>query len=221
MELYEVMRTTFAARQFSDDPVPDAILHRILDNARFASSGGNRQGGHVIVIRDEDSKRAISRLGVPAAKRYAAQRANGENPWNPLSPARVSDETIFETAPPAILTETLAFAPVLLIVCIDLEVVAATDQDLERVGLVSGGSIYPFAWNILLAARNEGYGGTLTTLPIAQEHKLQELLEIPEQVAVAAVIPFGKPIRQLTKLKRRTVDEFTHLERWHGGSLAL
>ena len=44
MELYDVMRTTFAARQFTADPVPDALLHRILDHARFAPSGGNRQG---------------------------------------------------------------------------------------------------------------------------------------------------------------------------------
>ena len=52
MELYDVMRTTFAARQFTADPVPDVLLHRILDHARFAPSGGNRQGGRVIVVRD-------------------------------------------------------------------------------------------------------------------------------------------------------------------------
>ncbi len=46
MELYEVMRTTFAAREFTDDPVDDATLYRVLENARFAPSGGNRQGAH-------------------------------------------------------------------------------------------------------------------------------------------------------------------------------
>ena len=44
MELFEVMRTTFSAREFTDVPVDDATLHRLIDNARFASSGGNRQG---------------------------------------------------------------------------------------------------------------------------------------------------------------------------------
>ena len=44
MELYDVMRTTFSAREFTDAPVPDEVLYKILDNARFASSGGNRQG---------------------------------------------------------------------------------------------------------------------------------------------------------------------------------
>ena len=41
MELYDVMRTTFAVREFTDDPLPDPVLYRILDNARFAPSGGN------------------------------------------------------------------------------------------------------------------------------------------------------------------------------------
>ena len=48
MDLYDVMRTTFAARQFTDAPVEDAVIRRILDNARFAPSGGNRQGWKVI-----------------------------------------------------------------------------------------------------------------------------------------------------------------------------
>ena len=35
MELYDVMRTTFAAREFTDDALPDGVLWRIFDNARF------------------------------------------------------------------------------------------------------------------------------------------------------------------------------------------
>ena len=45
MELYDVMRTTFAARDFVDADVPDAVIRRVLDHARFAASGGNRQVG--------------------------------------------------------------------------------------------------------------------------------------------------------------------------------
>ncbi len=94
--------------------------------------------------------------------------------------------------------------------------VAAVDQYLPRVGVVAGASIYPLVWNILLAARNEGYGGTLTTMPISQEGKLRELLGIPEYVAVCAVIPLGKPVKQLKKLKRKAVGEFVRRERWDG-----
>ena len=221
MELYEVMRSAFSAREFTDDPVPDELLHRIFEHARFAPTGGNRQGGQVIVVRDAAAKRAIADLAVPGAKRYQAQRVNGENPWNTIDPPRVSAEEIEATPPPRGLTEPVANAPVVLVVCVDLKVVASIDQDLDRVGIISGGSIYPFAWNILLAARSEGYGGTLTTMPIAEEPRLKALLDIPEHVAVAAVIPFGRPVQSLTKLRRRSVEEFTHIERWGGGALEV
>ncbi|CPZ72537.1 Probable nitroreductase [Mycobacteroides abscessus] len=61
MELYDVMRTTFAAREFTRDPLPDKVLDRILDNARFAPSGGNRQAGHVIVVKARPRGRVWSR----------------------------------------------------------------------------------------------------------------------------------------------------------------
>ena len=38
-------RVTFAAREFTDDPVEDATLFRVLDNARFAPSGSTRRAG--------------------------------------------------------------------------------------------------------------------------------------------------------------------------------
>ena len=220
MELYDVMRTTFSAREFTDEPVSDEAIYEILDHARFASSGGNRQGWHVIVVRDATVRRAIADLAIPAAKRYAAQRAAGESPWNPLAPPGVDAAAIDATPAPDALIEPYVHAPVLLIVCIDLGVVAAIDQHLDRAGVISGGSVYPFAWNILLAGRNEGYGGTMTTMPVAEEPALQALLGIPEHVAVAAIIPFGRPVRQLTRLRRRPVEQFTTLERWDGEALA-
>ena len=87
------------------------------------------------------------------------------------------------------------------------------------VGVISGGSIYPFVWNILLAARNEGYGGTPTTFIAGNETALQTLLGVPEQMAFAAMIPLGKPVKQLTRLSRKPVDEFAVLERWDGPAL--
>ena len=102
---------------------------------------------------------------------------------------------------------------------VDLALVASLDQRLDRIGVISGGSIYPFVWNILLAARNEGYGGTLTTFIADREPELQALLGVPARMAFAAMIPMGKPIKQLTKLKRKPVDDFAVLERWGGPAL--
>jgi nitroreductase len=216
MELYDAMRSTFAAREFGDDPLPDATLFRILDRARFAPSGGNRQGWRVIVVRDRATRSALAELTAPAAKRYAAQLQAGENPWNTVDPTAVDAATIERTPAPARLTEPLVRAAVVLVIGVDLKVVAATDQFLKRVGVVGGASVYPFAWNVLMAARQEGFGGTITTLGVAEEPKIQDLLGMPRHVAVAAIVPLGRPVRMLTKLKRRPVPEFTTLERWGG-----
>ncbi|MBM3224332.1 MAG: nitroreductase family protein [Candidatus Tectomicrobia bacterium] len=219
MELYDVMHTTFAARDFTDAPLPDATLVRILDHARFAPSGGNRQGWYVLVVREQATREALVTLTTPAAQRYVAQQQAGENPWNSVHPTRVDAATIAQTPAPSRLTEPLLRAPVILIVCVDLQVVASTDQYLDRVGIISGASIYPFAWNILLAARHEGYGGTITTLAVSQEPALRALFGLPDHVAVCAVIPLGQPATQLTRLRRKAVSAFAMHERWGGTPL--
>lgn len=216
MDLFEAMRTTFAARNYTDDPLPDDTLFRILDVARFAPSGGNRQGAHIIVVRDQTTREALADLTLPAAKRYMAQMDAGENPWNTIDPTRVDAGVVEQTKPPGLLSKPMVKSAVVLVVCVNLKRVASTDSDLDRVGVVSGGSVYPLAWNILLAARSEGFGGTITTLAVAEEPALQKLLGIPEHYAVAAVMPLGKPVKQLTKLKRNEVSEFVTRERFDG-----
>ncbi len=218
MDLYEVMRTTAAIRDFTDDPLPDDVLGRILDHARFAPSGGNRQGAHLVLVKDRATREALAELNKPAVRRYVAQREAGETPWNPLRPPTPSAEEIAQTEVPAYFVTPVLDAAVVLVVCVDLDQVAATDQDLDRIGLVSGASVYPMVWNILLAARNEGFGGTFTTMAVAQEPQVKALLGIPEQFAVAAVVPLGKPVKQPTKLRRQPVEEFVTWERYDGAA---
>jgi nitroreductase len=220
MELYEVMRTTAAAREFTADPVSDEAVATVLDNARFAASGGNRQGWRVIVVRSEATRKALAGMVEPVAKRYAAQVAAGEGPWNTIVPTTVDDATIAATPAPDWFLRPLFEAPVLLVVCLDLAVVASVDRYLDRIGVVSGASIYAFVQNLLLSARAEGLAGTLTTAPIAAEPELQALLGIPPHVAVAAVIPLGHPVKRITKLSRRPVSTFATLERYDGPALA-
>jgi nitroreductase len=219
MELYDVMRTTFAARVFTDDPVDDATLRRILENARFAPSGGNRQGWRVIAVRDPSTRKALADIMRPGMRRYIAQMRAGEAPWNTIHPTKLTPAEIDAVEVPEAMVGMLTGAPVLLFVFVDLAVVASFDRDLDRVGVISGGSIYPFVWNILLAARNEGLGGTPTTFAGARETALQELLGVPPQMAFAAMIPMGKPVKQLTRLTRKPVDEFAFSERYEGAPL--
>ena len=216
MDLDDVMRTTFAAREFTDDPVPDDVLWRIFDNARFAPSGGNRQGAHITVVRDAAVRRQLAELGKAAARRYFAQLQAGENPWNSIHSPGVSQDVIDATEVPDTFVEPIATAPIVLVFSVDLGVVASVDQNLDRVGLASGASIYPLIWNILLAARNEGFGGTITTMAIAVEDQTRRLLGIPDRHAIAAVVPLGKPVKQLTKLRRRPIADFVTDGRFDG-----
>jgi nitroreductase len=216
MDLYDVMRTTFAAREFTDEPLDDAVLVRILGHARFAPSGGNRQGNRVIVVRDRETRAQLAKLSEPAAKRYRAQVQAGERPWNTIVPTNVTDEQVANTPAPPGLTEPFRTASVVLVFVVDLKVVASIDQFLDRVGVISGASIYPFVWNVLLAARQAGFGGTITTMAVAEEPQLQALLHIPKDHAVAALVPLGKPVKQLTKLTRRSVEEIATREHLDG-----
>lgn len=216
MDLYDVMRTTPATREFTGDPLPDDVLHRILDHARFAPSGGNRQGTRIIVVRDTERRARLAELNKPAVRRYVAQIKAGESPWNSVDvPAPTAEEIATTDVPDSFIRPVLT-AGAVLVVFVDLAVVASMDQDLDRVGVISGASVYPMVWNILLAARNEGFGGTITTMAAAEEPAVQELFGVPATWALAAVVPLGKPVQELTKLKRRPVEEFVTRETYDG-----
>ena len=104
----------------------------------------------------------------------------------------------------------------MLVIAVDLGVVAATDQDLDRIGVIAGASVYPFVWNVMLAARNEGFGGVTNTMAVAEEPRVRELLHLPDEYAVATVMPLGKPVHQVSKLTRRPVAEFVTRDRFDG-----
>lgn len=219
MELADVMRTTFACREFTDEPVPDEVLYRILELARFAPSGGNRQGQKVIVVKDPATRRALGELCKPTMAVYLAQARAGEAPWNTVHPTAIDTEAAAAGPCNFPLLDQLDAVPAVLVVAIDLSVVASFDRYLERIGVISGASVYPFVWNILLAARNEGYGGALTTFLAGKEAEAQQLLGLPAHLAVAALLPIGRPRRQLTKLSRKPVESFATIDRYDGPAL--
>ena len=154
---------------------------------------------------------------VPALLLYAAQQAAGEVPFNTVEHSTISEQEIdtnsghdFE------IFNRMEEVPLLLIVSIDLSEVASMDKNLDRVGIVTGASVYPFVWNILLAARNEGLGGVITTAIVPEEESVREILDLPENHAIAAMIPIGKPVKQLSQLTRRSVEDFTTVDSYKG-----
>ena len=79
-----------------------------------------------------------------------------------------------------------------------------------------GASVYPFAWNVLLAARERGLGGVLTTFLSHVEPEAAPLLKLPAHHALAGTIFLGYPVRQPTRLSRKQVEEFAILARQTG-----
>ena len=214
----EGLRSTGAAREFTSEPVLDEVLHRILDTARFAPNGGNRQAWKVVVVRDAVIRRGLRDLYVEGWREYLAIGAAGLTPWAPRTD-RDAEAAALATLPdltPGDFADRFDEVPVLLVVLADLRRLAAVDRDLDRYTLVGGASIYPFVWSILLAARGEGLGGVLTTMTIRREPAMRELLGIPDDFAVAAVVALGHPARQPTRLRREPVESFTTVDRVDG-----
>jgi nitroreductase len=221
VELDEVMRTTPATRAFTDEPVPDAVIHRILDRARFAPSGGNRQGWRVVLLRDPAIRHRIRELYELGWREYMAHVDAGLVPFAPDEHGRWNGPAVDLDAArrvprPNEFTDSLDAVPVLLLLIAHLSVLACVDNGLDRQSIVGGGSIYPFGHNILLAARNEGLGGVLTSVLVRQEPAVRKLIDIPEDHAVAGLIALGHPVRTVRKLRRRPVEQFTTVDRFDG-----
>lgn len=229
MDLERALHTTGAVRDFSAHPVPDEVVRHVLDTARYAPSGGNRQGWRVVVVKDAGVRRQLRDLYLDAWYRYLAMSQAGLVPWAPVTDrereaealndaARLADEA---RAGPGGFAEHFDQVPVLLVLLADLSRLAAVDRDLDRYTLVGGASIYPFAWSILLASHAVGLGGVITTMLVLNEDRVRELLGIPPQLAVAGALALGYPAgrRRPTRLLRAPVDEFARVDRYDGPPL--
>ncbi len=212
MDLYEAMRCAPTTRRFGPDPVPREALVRALENARFAPSGGNRQGWRVVVVEDPASRAALRDLYLPRWRAYMEATGGARMLTEPagLDPKRVRMvQRANEYA------ERLAEVPVHLLVGVRLEDVLATDAELPRQSIVGGASIYTFVQNLLLALRAEDLGAAMTTLLVPAEAQVKRLLEIPEDVALAAHIGVGHRADPWPgRLSRRPVGEFAFAERY-------
>ena len=82
------------------------------------------------------------------------------------------------------------------------------DRDADRYTFAGGASIYPFAWSILLAARDEGLGGVITTIAIREEPQVKAVLGAADPLALAAVIALGYPVRRTAPTRREPISSF-------------
>lgn len=208
MDIDAIMRTTWANRHYLPRTVPREIIYRVLDNARFAPSGGNRQPWRVVVVTDAERRRHIRDLYLTAWRPYYANLNAPTSDANQRT--RVSRTSLMAVDAFA---RAMHEVPVHLVVCVELAQLQLTDSALDRVSIVGGASIYPFIQNILLASRAEGLGAALTTLICHREPEIRELLHIPASFAIAGLITVGYPAAKIPRrLTRKTVEEFASVD---------
>jgi nitroreductase len=214
MELGLALRTTGAVRDFTDRAVDDAVLARILDTARFAPTGANAQAWRIVVIKDPDKRRRLRDCYLRGSADYLALMTAGLRPWAPTNDREAEALALAteNTVAPGGFAQHFDEAPVLLALFADLSMLAAIDRDADRYTFAGGASIYPFAWSILLAARDEELGGVITTIAIREESQVKELLGAPGPLALAAVIALGYPVRRPRRLRREPVTSFATVD---------
>jgi nitroreductase len=213
-ELYELMRCAPSTRRFTDEPVPREVLERVLDNARYAPSGGNRQGWKVVVVTDPDTRQRLRELYEQPWDDYMIQTGGraaldaGETSGLPPGRLRMlqgADE----------FAHNFDQVPVHLVICVELSALAIVDSSLDRPSIVGGASVYPFVQNILLGLRAEGLGAAFTTLLTPAEEEVRRLLALPDGIALAGHISVGHRADPWpSKLSRKPVSEFAFGERY-------
>jgi nitroreductase len=197
-DLFEVMYTTRSIRYFRPEPVPAALIERVLDAAIRAPSGSNRQHWRFLVLRDPAVRARVGALYGEGFREYIPERTAAD-PETPRS--RVFQSALY-------LAEHMGHEPpVLILTCLE-------NPGGGTAGRGAGSSIYPAVQNLMLAARALGLGTCLTTLHLRREAEIKAVLGIPEGVDTYALIPLGYPARPFGPVTRRPVAEVTFYDHW-------
>jgi nitroreductase len=200
MELMDAMRTCRAIRRFRPDPVPHEVLLECLEAATYAPSGTNEQAWRFCVLESPEARALLGpayRLGWErTATIYGIERPA---PDDPSRRARMT-RSIYE------LVDDFEAVPVYVLFC--------TLQHEGWPPLLTGASIYPALQNFLLAARERGLGGVMTTWFSECEVELRALVGIPDEFVIAALIPVGYPKGHHGQVRRAPVAQVVSWDHW-------
>jgi nitroreductase len=218
--LFEAMYTARSLRHFKPDPVPEALITRVIDAAIRASSGGNTQHWTFIVVRD-----AEKRCQLGALYREASDYQSGVYAAWPKPKHLTAEQYRQFLSNSSYFWDHMADAPLILVPCLQRReppdraslpdvVQARYAEHLANAQRISGSSIYPAIQNIILACRALGLGTVITTNHILFEDEVKAVLGIPDNVATFALMPIGCPTRKYGPLTRKPVAEVTFADRW-------
>ncbi len=192
-DFFAVARAQRAHRSFTDDPVSDELIGRVLDAATFAPSAENRQPWEFVVVRDPEVRKQIGDLTRRAWEQHGRAHSEG----------RLSPELLAEVERGA--TGSISAAPVLIVVAADTS---------RALPVTVPSSIFPAIQNLLLAAGALGLGSALTTIATSFAAELRDAVGLPESVVPVAVVPLGVPARPLGPSRRDPFAAHTHRDRY-------
>src|SRR5262247_1465153 len=114
-DLFEIIRTTRAMRRLKPDPVPDALIQKILEAGVCAANGANTQRWRFLVIKDPAIKKQVQVFYKRAFDEVVGPRYQSSAPPPGVTRERYARQhTAVEY-----LTDHFHEAPVWIVACID------------------------------------------------------------------------------------------------------
>ena len=218
LDVLDAIHTTRAQRFLKPDPIPEDVIWEILDAAIRGPTGGNQQGWGWVVIRDQETKDAIAKVySERLLSSYGYERVSDEE----LGAARITRGGIAEGEigidarnRRGVVHLAVHFAEVPVIVAPVMQTAARMSDNTRRSGAGLGGSIYGAVQNLMLAARAFDIG-TVMTWTLDEDSGVNELLGLPENAFVMALIPLGYLEKgRFSQARRRPLGEVVHWDRW-------
>jgi nitroreductase len=200
-DVFEIMHTTRSMRRLKPDPVPDALIAKILEAGACAANGGNTQKWRFLVVKDPAIKKAVA-----AWYKKAFEEVVGPRYATSAPPPGVSAEG-YRRQHGAVqyLTDHYHEAPVWIVACL---------EDGSNPGRSAGASIYPAVQNMILAIRALGLGTTLTTRHLLHEKEAEAALGLPQGVHSYAILPVGYPMGKFGPVGRGPLAEIVYQDKW-------
>jgi nitroreductase len=227
------MATTRAMRRLRPDPVPEALVRKLIEAAMWAPSGGHQQGQIFIIVTDRERIARLAEVWRTVAGVYEGWLARADPRYgvDPLA-ERTFDAIHYQR-------DHFVDTPVVIVACYDQRALVRRARrrvrDLAAVLRRAGtrraahmllgslnateqrseaASIYPSVQNLLLAARASGLAATMTTWHLLCEADVRAILGIPKDVRTYAVIPLGWPLGRFGPVARRPIDEVIRRDHW-------
>ena len=208
MDIYEAMQQRMTIRDFSDKPVNDAVIQKIIKAGFLAPTNNHMRDWHFILLNDREKRAQI--IG-QTMKQVTPKGALGIiNRWGLTDP---SQRDMYHDAIPKQVSMLLTSA-CLLLPCFRQESNVLKPKSLSD--LNGFASIWLCIENLLLAAAAEGVFG-VTRIPFDDERaQLKTYLNIPAGYEIPCWIALGYPAenaRRASQVQINVTDRI-HPDSW-------